>query len=753
MPVKFGPLSEGKRTRGKELFGPDIDQTRHQFGGWTNDWGEEFEAKETTVGRLLRAEYLHLVILALVWILMLPGPGTAGTTASPEERGSQVDVPVRKVVLYSSGVGYFEHLGQITGNSSTELRFKTSQINDILKSLVLQDLDGGTVGSVVYPSQDPLAKTLRSFQVDLSNNPSLAELLTQMRGSRVKVAIQAEQLHGAILGLEKKPRMVSDKGQLVEVWVLNLIVGGTVRSVPLDDVQRIELEDTSLQEELHKALLAVTLARDQAKKPVLITFQGNGERRVRLGYIVETPIWKTSYRLLLPASGAEQAKIQGWAIVENQTDNDWNDAQLSLVSGRPISFIQDLYAPLYVPRPVVKPELYAGLRPQSYESGMEEAAASQAAEPPAPAPPPSPRMRAFADVGRGTRLQESSPEARSEAEGADKPFDPTTSVIAAASAGQVGELFQYSVGHVSLPRQRSAMIPIITDDIAAERVSIYNHSVLARHPLNGARLKNTTGKHLLQGPITVLDDNTYGGDARIDNLPPGQERLISYAIDLQVLVNATNQRQESRVQTGKLVKGVLQLTRKNIFTQEYVMENRADRDKVLVVEHPFRQGWKLVESPKPLDTTDSLHRFRESVPAGKTVTLAVREEIIQGETIAILPSDLGQLEFYSRMGEIPKDVREALLKAMALKSVMVDTERQVKERQQQLAGITQEQQRIRENMASVSSSSQYHTRLLAKLNDQETAIEKLQGEIEHLKRTYERQRKELETYLSNTTVG
>jgi hypothetical protein len=717
-----------------------------------SDWGEEFDAKETTVGRLLRAEHLYLVILALLWRLMLPGPGISGTTASPEGRGSQVDVPVRKVVLYSSGVGYFEHLGQITGNSSTELRFKTSQINDILKSLVLQDLDGGTVGTVVYPSQDPLAKTLRSFQVDLSNNPSLAELLIQMRGSQVKVAIQAEQLHGAILGLEKKPRMVSDKGQVVEVWVLNLIVGGTVRSVPLDDVQRIELEDASLQEELHKALLAVTQARDQAKKPVLITFKGNGERRVRLGYIVETPIWKTSYRLLLPVSGEEQAKIQGWAIVENQTDNDWNDAQLSLVSGRPISFIQDLYAPLYVPRPVVKPELYAGLRPQSYESGM-EAPPSQAAEAPAPGPPPAPRMRAFADVGRGTRLQESAPEARSESEEADKPFDPTTSVIAAAAAGQVGELFQYSVGHVSLPRQRSAMIPIITDDIAAERVSIYNHSVLARHPLNGARLKNTTDKHLLQGPITVLDDNTYGGDARIDNLPPGQERLISYAIDLQVLVNATNQRQESRVQTGKLVKGVLQLTRKNIFTQEYVMENKAERDKVLVVEHPFRQGWKLVESPKPLDTTDSLYRFREAVPAGKTVTLAVREEIIQGETIAILPSDVGQLEFYSRMGEIPKDVREALLKAMALKSVMVDTERQLKERQQQLTGITQEQQRIRENMATVSSSSQYYTRLLAKLNDQETAIEKLQGEIEHLKRTYERQRKELETYLSNTTVG
>jgi hypothetical protein len=704
--------------------------------------------------RLFRSRYMHLAVVGVVWTIMLPICGIPATTAPTEGRVSPVDIPVQKIVLFSSGVGYFEHRGSIAGNSSTELRFKTSQINDILKSLVLQDLDGGKVGTVVYPSQDPLAKTLRSFQVDLSNNPSLAELLTQMRGSQVKVTIQAEHLQGTILGLEKKRKLLSDK-EIVEVWVLNLVAGGTVRSVPLDEVQRVELEDSQLQEELHKALLALAQARDQAKKPVVITFEGMGERRVRVGYIVETPIWKTSYRLLLPAKPEEPAKIQGWAIVENQTDNDWNDAQLSLVSGRPISFVQELYAPLYLPRPVVKPELYAGLRPQTYESGIEPST-SKAAEPPAPASPLSPKMRALAGEAHGMRPQEPMSAAELRSEGADNPLDPTASVIAAASAGQVGELFQYSVRHVSLPRQRSAMLPIIADDITAERVSIYNRGVLAQHPLNGAHFKNTTGKHLLQGAITVLDGNTYGGDARIDNLPPGQERLISYAIDLQVQVHSTNQRQESKVQTGKLVKGVLQLTRKSMFTQEYIMENKADGDKVLIIEHPYRNEWKLVDSPKPLEITDTWYRFRESIPAGQTRTLKVKEEIIQGETIAILPSDLGQLEFYSGLGEIPQEVRSALVKAMSLKSAMVDTERQIKERQQQLAGITQEQQRIRENMASISQTSQtsqYYTRLLSKLNDQETAIEKLQGEVEQLKHTYDRQRQELETYLTNTTVG
>src|SRR5215216_3108221 len=155
-----------------------------------------FRDKETTMRRLSRSRYVHLAVVGVVWTIMVPICGIPATTAPTEGRVSPVDIPIQKVVLFSSGVGYFEHMGSIAGNSS--------QINDILKSLVLQDLDGGKVGTVVYPSQDPLAKTLRSFHVDLSNNPSLAELLTQMRGSQVKVTIQAEHLQGTVLSLEKK---------------------------------------------------------------------------------------------------------------------------------------------------------------------------------------------------------------------------------------------------------------------------------------------------------------------------------------------------------------------------------------------------------------------------------------------------------------------------------------------------------------------------------------------------------------------
>ncbi|WP_428940893.1 hypothetical protein [Fontivita pretiosa] len=664
----------------------------------------------------------------------------------------QADVPVRAVVLFSSGVGYFEHFGTVHGDGSTELRFKTAQINDILKSLVLQDLDGGQVSTVTYPSQDPISKILKSFQVDITNNPPLADLLNQLRGARLSVTAQAEKLTGTILGVETRRKPV-EKGEPVQVAVLNLLTGASIRSIELETINSLVLEDPQLQEELNKALAALAQARDQDKKPVTINFRGEGERRVRIGYVVETPIWKTSYRLIM--DDQQGGKLQGWAIVENQTDSDWNNVQLSLVSGRPISFIMDLYQPLYVPRPVVEPELWASLRPPTHEGAI---AQDKRAEPLAVAGAPARRARGGA-VGAGqppaaaAAPQLALESADRTAEQLGRPMDVMASVQSVASAAQIGELFQYTVGNVTLPRQKSAMLPIIADNIEVERVSIYNSSVLPRHPLNGARIRNTTDKHLLQGPITVLDAGNYAGDARIENLPPGQERLLSYGIDLQMLVDSTQNRSETAILTGKIVKGVLYLSRRHLATQEYLANNKSDRDKTLIIEHPIRQGWKLVDTEKPIETTQTLYRFKGTVGAGKASKLVVKEEIVQGETIAILPAEIEQLLFYARNGQIPKEVRDAIGKAVELKQALAETERQIAEHEQRINAITQEQGRIRENMKTVDRNSQYYNRLLTKLNEQESQIEKLQSEREQLEQKRNAQRKELEDYLAGLDIG
>jgi len=297
------------------------------------------------------------------------------------------------------------------------------------------------------------------------------------------------------------------------------------------------------------------------------------------------------------------------------------------------------------------------------------------------------------------------------------------------------------------------MIPIVTDPVEVERLSIYNASVLPRNPLNGARVKNTTDKHLLQGPVTVFDANSYAGDAKIDNLPPGQERLLSYGIDLKMLVDSTKNTFENRVVSGKLVKGVLQLQRKLVATQEYLADNKGETDKTLIVEHPIRQGWKLSSTEKPIETTDALYRFKGKVEAGKASKLVVSEEFVQSETIAILPLDIESVVAYAQTGEMNKDVKTALLRAAELKRAVETTEQQIQQKLEQLNQITQEQNRIRENLKSVQQNSAYHNRLMQKLNDQESNIETLQKENDDLTSQRDRQQKELEAFVVGMNVG
>ncbi len=682
----------------------------------------------------MRSVLLSAVLLAAVAAV----PSFAQEAAQRPE----AQLPVKQVALFSSGVGYFEHAGQVEGEAAATLTFDATQINDILKSLVLQDLDGGRVSTVTYPSQDPAGRKLRSFRIDITENPSLAGLLQQLRGEQITLSSPGSDLAGTILGVEQKPEAAGD--EVVQRPYLNLLTDDSIRSIGIDRVVSFRLADEQLQQELNRALAVLAQARDSTKKPVELNFAGEGVRRVRVGYVVETPVWKTSYRLVL---SGEEAAVQGWAIVENQTDADWEGINLSLVSGRPISFRQDLYQPMYLPRPLVQPKQYASLRPQDYAGGMA-------------GNPFEGAKRDTIQTRRSQEEAEAAPEARMRAPFAGAPLDgrdtyllPTQSVASAASATDLGELFEYTIGGVTLPRQSSAMIPIVTDPVKVERVSIYNAGVLARHPLNGAIVENTTGKHLLAGPVTVFADGGYAGDARLDDTPPGQKRLVSYGIDLNLLAETQPTQAASNYVGGKIMGGTLILERRHAIEQAYSFANQGDEARTVVLEHPRLAGWELMGAAEPYEKTDDLYRFKLEVPAGEAKQLSVRQERLDSENMAILRQDVGTLVTLVGNGQLPQDVRDALEDVIKKQRAMIVTQRRLAETQKQKATISEEQERIRRNMQSVERSSDYYNRLLSKLDEQETQLEQLDEKIRALTGQLEQQRAELEAQVNNLSVG
>jgi hypothetical protein len=326
-------------------------------------------------------------------------------------------------------------------------------------------------------------------------------------------------------------------------------------------------------------------------------------------------------------------------------------------------------------------------------------------------------------------------------------------VASVASAEEVGDYFRYVIDHkVTLPRQKSALLPIVNDPVEAARVSIFNESVQSKFPLLGLRFKNTSGQNLMQGPITVYEGSTYAGDARVLDLQPGEERLVAYAVDQGTEVKCEAQSAPVQLVAVKVVKGVVRATHKLRETKKYLVKNRSPQDRTLIIEHPIRTDWKLIKPEKATEQSRDVYRFEVKVPAGKSVTHEVVEEQSRVDQVALNSNDDRTVRVFLNSPVTSPQVKEALHKAAALRGKLSDTQHQLGQLQGQLKAITEDQVRLRANFERLPPTSAAYKRYLEKFDTQETEIEKLQADIKKLQETEKAQRKEYEDYLAALTV-
>jgi hypothetical protein len=678
----------------------------------------------------------------------------AAKSAATEAKG---DVPLSAVVLYNSGVGFFEHRGQVEGDAQIDLRFRVDDINDLLKSMVLQDLGGGHISTVTYASKDPITKTLKTFSIDLTDNPTLAKILSQVRGERIEVEAPG-RTQGTIVGIEQRQRRTGKDDEVVTIDVLNLLTDDGLKSIPLEQIATIKLLDERLNQEFKQALAILATSHATDKKTVTLKFAGEGKRPVRVGYIQQAPIWKTSYRLVVKDEGSPL--LQGWAIVENSTEEDWNDVRLTLVSGRPISFVMNLYDPLYVNRPLVEPELFASLRPQRYEQDLlareqlaDSDAAAKAVQPGIAQRRMQERGPGMSGIGGGVAAEMPVPTAAP----AEQNFffaEGTSGVESAAQAGDVGELFQYVISEpVTLVRQRSAMLPIVNGPVEAEKVSIFNANVQPKHPLNGLKLRNTTDLHLMQGPITVFDGGAYAGDAQIGDLPPGGDRLLSYAIDLDTEVAQLAKSEPEHIVGVKIAKGVFESNRKLRRTMEYTVKNSGKSEKKVLVEHPRDINWTLIEPKEPAETTRDRYRFAVTAVPGKPVALIVTEEMTTAQQYVVGQMDDGMIQFYLSAASVNPAIKDALREVVErrreLEAIVADKQNLAG----QIAAISEEQSRIRENMSRLERNSELYNRYVKKFAEQEDQIERFRTQINQLSEQERHKREALDAYVAGLNLG
>ena len=684
---------------------------------------------------------------------MLGGGCLALVTASAAVAAEPAvaELPLEKVVLFTSGVGYFQHGGKVTGDTTVEMSFKAATVNDLLKSMIVEDLGGGTVPAVSYASRDPITKTLGTFAVDLTDDPSIGRILGRLRGARIEVEA-ATPATGTIVGVEKRAVPVGDD-RSVEKEFITILTPEGLRTLPLDGITRIRLLDAKLQQELEQALAVLALGHDNDTKAVSLSFTGAGERAVRVGYVQEAPVWKTSYRLVLGEGNAGKALLQGWAIVENTTDRDWKDVRMALVSGRPISFVMDLYQPLYVPRPVVQPELFASLGPQIYGQGM--AAAERefaAAATRSSLAIGGERERALAPAAAARRMTADA-SMLGEAVPQEMSRDGAAAIRSVAAGESLGDLFRYEIATpVSIPRQRSAMLPIVAEDVEAEKVAIYDDRVLGKHPLSGVRLNNSTKLDLMQGPITVYAAGAYAGDARIEDLPAGSSRLLTYAVALDVEVAPRMEPKPDEIVSVKIAKGTLIASRRLARNKVFEIKNTGAEAVRLLIEHPLDAGWTLVEPKEAAEKTRDRYRFAVEAEPGKPATLTVAEEQLVAQRLVLTNIDDGQILFYSSAKATSPAVRQALADVIERKREIERLAQERAKREQEIQVVGQEQERIRQNMAQLDRGGDLYTRYVQKFTQQEDRVESLRKEIADVQRQEQEARQALDAMLAKLEI-
>jgi hypothetical protein len=279
---------------------------------------------------------------------------------------TQAGLPVKRVVLYKNGVGYFEHVGRIQGNQDVAIPFTSGQLNDVLKSLTVLDLGGGRITGVNYGSSAPLDRQLGELRLPLAERGSLNDFVGALRGAKVEIRSGTNTVAGRVLGVERKTRSLSGVWNDIDIATV-IAEGGEVRTIELLPGCSVKLLDTGLSGRVDRYLDIVASGREADVRHMIVATEGTGARDLFVSYVSEVPVWKSTYRIVL---GSKEPLLQGWAIVDNTVGQDWENVQLSLVAGAPQSFVQNLSQPYYARRPMVPLPESVSASPQTYQATL-----------------------------------------------------------------------------------------------------------------------------------------------------------------------------------------------------------------------------------------------------------------------------------------------------------------------------------------------------------------------------------------------
>ena len=687
-------------------------------------------------------------------------------------------LPLKRVILSTSGVALFEHRGEISGNATLSLPVRLDQVDDMLKSLVVLD-SKGALGGVTLPGREPLAQSFRDLPFTREDLNSLTGLLNALQGADVEIA-GPSKISGRLMNVAPETEETESHG-LITRNRIGVMTPEGLKTAVLEKLDALKFSDPAAQAQLTRALEAVYSNRIRDQRQIDISLQGAGKRGVSLAYVEEAPLWKSAYRLVLPApdapaGGSRESKafLQGWAVLENTTALDWKDVSVTLMSGSPVTYKQQLYESYYLPRPELPVKVMDRIMPH-VDTGTLGTAEEANGTARAAAAKEAARSEMFArksrmamasamaydsadgSYGAGLAAPEPTPDfvpGTSPMPAAPVPMASASTALAQEASSQLVFVFPQPV---SLQPGNSLMIPFVSRELAAERVYVYQPDTNAQHPLSAVSLKNQSDSGLPPGILTLYDNAKGGGllhvgDAEMPLVPKDETRFISFALDAKTAIDKQEQ-QDRTLGMITLARGALNQKIVSQNTTTYTIKAPADEARTVVIEQPRRPEWELAK-PQGLEgepeVTPDNYRLKIAVPAGKTKVLKVTLRHEGSEIFSLMDIAPGELD--TRMAaagkDLSPDLRRALEKIKTLRAAVHEQEVAHSVTESQREAIYADQQRLRENLKTVSGGNDLGKRYLKQMNDQEDALAKLRQEEDAIRAKLESARGALSDYVN-----
>ncbi len=661
------------------------------------------------------------------------------------------DLPVRKVVLYKNGVGYFEHAGSVTGNQRVAVDFTSAQLNDVLQSLTVLDEGGGRIGGVNYNSTTPLAEQLKSLTLGMGDDPTSTELFQALRGQKVEVTGgPGGPIAGRLVSIETHTEKGDKDDTTIDKYFLTLVTAtGGVRVIEVTPILSVRPVDANLQGQLDRYLELLSSTRATGLRHLTLNALGQGQRDVRVSYISEVPVWKSTYRIVFPREAGGKAVLQGWAVVDNTVGADWDNVQLALVAGAPQSFIQPLSQPLYARRPEIPISTTAQTTPQTHESA--EMANNALAH------VPGSGLIQWEEMGQARKAdrfhggaqnldqQNNFAQTQSVAVNAGPPppasspvMNGTGSIAAlgspyggvyrptdAISEGDVStnafdDFFEYALTqHVTIHKNESAMVPILQQELPAEHVTLW--SARASRSLRAIWLKNSSKLTLDSGSFSIFESGEFAGEGLLDPIHPGERRLLSYAADQAVKVHPAGFADTRTLHHIAMHNGVMVETTSEVTENTYTVTNGADEARVVVVEHPRKPNSDLDSDQKPAETSATAYRFRVPVEPHQSVDLRIGEKANLSERVEINTNQFQQ-EYLVNVCKYTPQLEEKLRPLINAEVAFANLEAQINENEQKEKALSSDEARARENLTALKGN-EAAKRFVEELNHAEDEIQ------------------------------